>query len=120
LGVVCETTGRYAEAEAAYRKALAGRRRVFGSGQPAVATTEAALGWLLHQRGDSDTALSLLQSACATFRAALGERHPNVARAALRLGGVLTAMGRHAEAIATLEPAVQALRKGPFDVELAT
>ena len=96
--VVTGNAGRYDEAIAAYRDALAScpfdpQRR------PAHrAEIERGLGLALVNAGRSSEALPVLEQARSTLRAAAGEDHPLLSRIDVALGAALSDLDRGAEA----------------------
>ncbi|MBX3464023.1 MAG: serine/threonine protein kinase [Planctomycetes bacterium] len=113
LAVLQQRQGDFGSAEASYRESLARRRSLYGDDHPQVAWAEADLAWLLHEQRRDAEALPLLEHALPTLRQRLGERHLFVSEAMQRLGTVLGACGRHADAEALLGEAVLRFRSLP-------
>jgi serine/threonine-protein kinase len=98
--------GLFAEAEPLARQALILKKELLGDDHPDVATSQNALGWILHQLGKSPEAEPLLREAIAIRRAA-GPRHTlDLARSLNDLGVILTRLDRMAEAESVLVAAL--------------
>jgi tetratricopeptide (TPR) repeat protein/tRNA A-37 threonylcarbamoyl transferase component Bud32 len=92
LARVLEDGQRYAEAEAAYRRAVELSARCYGPGNVRVAVAQAALANLLSRLGREAEARPLLESAIAVERAALGPHHLQLAATLIHYGQLLNAL----------------------------
>jgi CHAT domain-containing protein/tetratricopeptide (TPR) repeat protein len=114
--------GRYAEATAAAREALALRERALGQGHPDTAELLNNLALLLEAQGDYDAAGPLYERALALLEADLGPDHPDVAVGLNNLAGLLFAQGDY-DAARRLHERALAIREaalGPDDPETAS
>jgi CHAT domain-containing protein/tetratricopeptide (TPR) repeat protein len=102
--------GRFAEAIAPARRALAVRRAVQGERHPDYANSLNNLAMLLAAQGDYAAAKPLLEQALAVTQAALGERHPRYATGLNNLALLLQSQGDYAAARPLYEQAL-AVRK---------
>ena len=93
-----ETTGRYAEAEPLYHKALAIEKAALPESHPAIANSLNNLALLLHSTGRYDDAEPLHREALAIRKAALPVGHPAIATSLNNLAGLLDITGRYGEA----------------------
>ncbi len=80
-----------------------------GGGAPGAETLNALAGDVIYV----DAASKLLEQALASALENLGEGHPSVAPAAANLAMVLEALGKSAEAMATIQIAVRAVAGQP-------
>lgn len=85
--------GRYAEAEALARRALAIREEMLGERHPATARSRNDLGDLLRELGDLEGARPHLERALAIRKDVLGIRHPDTAQSLNDLGVLLQELG---------------------------
>ena len=120
LDVASEATGRllnqtglylhgraeFAEAKAAYERALAIDEVAFGPHHPSVARDVNNLGGVLKDLGDLAGARAAFERVLAISEAAFGPTHPKVATAVNNLGGVLRDLGDLAGALAAFERAL--------------
>jgi tetratricopeptide (TPR) repeat protein/tRNA A-37 threonylcarbamoyl transferase component Bud32 len=97
-GAWLQGAGRYAEAEAEFRGALALLERWRGVDHPESATARSNLGAALNGQGREAEAEKEHRAVLATRIIALGEHHPDVASSRNNLGNALDAQGKHAEA----------------------
>jgi len=121
LGVIYKFQGRYADAEAVYRRAL----RIVESGEGApdsLATLMHNLGGLAHARGDFAAGEPLARRAVELREAAHGRNHPAVAADIEAWGALLEGLDQlphaeraYAEALATFESTL-----GPDSLEAAS
>jgi tetratricopeptide (TPR) repeat protein len=95
-GMTTYEQGRYGEAEAALREAVAAAER-FGADDPRVAAGLNALANVYVRDGRSDQAEVLYRRALRIREAALGPNHPDVATIVNNLAGLATLEGRFAE-----------------------
>jgi tetratricopeptide (TPR) repeat protein len=98
LGVVYKYAGDFGTAEASYRRALAALDRLTGTDPVFEAGLLHNLGGLAHSRGEPDAGILHAERGVAVRVAALGERHPDVARDLNALGALYHQAGRLAEA----------------------
>jgi tetratricopeptide (TPR) repeat protein len=98
IGGVRETEGRYAEAEATQRQAIAIAQKALGPNHPDTVRETAYLGWTLVQQGKYDEALTLLERAAATQLAMLGPRHVDYAETLSAAGTACERRGDHQKA----------------------
>jgi len=116
IGGVYQTLGRYGEAEAMYRGALANRRKFFGREHRKVAVSLADLGFLHRLQGKNSDAEAVFREALAMQRKLLGDKHPDVTRSLANLSIELWRQGKAAEA-ETLSREALANRKNLFGSE---
>lgn len=84
------------------------------TGEPAIqAELYQTLGGIYHKRGAFDRADTLLTAALAMRRAALGPRHPDVARGQVALGLLRADQSRLEEAERMVREALESIRVGP-------
>ena len=80
LGNVQWQQGHYDEAERSLRDALQRQRQLFGAVHGEIARTLQLLAWVVDERGDLNSALSLMQEAVTMQRALRGAQpHPDLA-----------------------------------------
>ena len=77
LARVLQSRGKYSEAEALNRRALAGYEKELGSSHPSTLTSAYFLAHLLHTRGEHIESLQLYDRAVRGYIQALGSTHPN-------------------------------------------
>ncbi|HEY8924387.1 MAG TPA: tetratricopeptide repeat protein [Polyangia bacterium] len=121
LGVIYKFQGRFADAEAAYQRALR-IVEVDGSVPDPLATLMHNLGGLAHSRGDFAAGEPLARRAVELRESLYGRRHPSVAADIEAWGALLEGLGRlpeaeqaYAEALATFESTL-----GPDSLEAAS
>jgi tetratricopeptide (TPR) repeat protein len=112
----------FAQAKAAFERALRIFERVLGPEHPNVATLVNNLGNVLQALGDHAGAKAAYERALRIDEAVYGPEHPNVARDVNNLGNVLQALGDHAGAKAAFERALRIDEAvyGPEHPEVAT
>ena len=98
LGLLLESEGDLADAEAMYRRSADAHREALGDGHPATAAVLANVAGLLALRGESAAAARLLEQSLAVIGAAYGPDHDDTARLRNRLGEVFETLGRFDEA----------------------
>ncbi len=113
LGVVHEAAGRYDEAEAAYREAMALHTAERGEEHPLTAMTRSSLANLHHRRGAYAEALAGHRQAFSVLERWHGPEHPEATTALMGVGIDLVATGEFDAAQETLER-VLTLRERPF------
>jgi tetratricopeptide (TPR) repeat protein len=99
--------GRYDEAEALHRRALAIRRKTLGEDHPNVALSLGGLGTVAHQRGRYAEAVELHQQALAIIEAKKEGAERYLGDILVGLGKALVEQGRFGEARADLERAMK-------------
>ncbi|MBN2170535.1 MAG: serine/threonine protein kinase [Candidatus Krumholzibacteriota bacterium] len=103
---------RYAEAEPAYRRALAIRQDKLGERRDLIASTQLGLGRLLHETGRHEEAAAHCRDATMAFRETLPSSDPRVVSAENQWGACLADLRRFAEAEPLLLDSWQCLREG--------
>ena len=98
LAVLYKATGRYAEAEPFYSRALALRRQVLGERHPHTFHSLSNLALLYKDTGRYAEAEPLLAQALGFSREVLGELHPDTLDSMNNLAGLYQDTGRYAEA----------------------
>ena len=111
LAVLYKSTGRYAEAEPLYMKALEIRRKALGEEHPSTATSYNNLAGLYESTGRYAEAEPLYKKALEIYRQALGEEHPSTATPYHNLAGLYYSTGRYAEAEPLMQKALEIKRK---------
>jgi tetratricopeptide (TPR) repeat protein/tRNA A-37 threonylcarbamoyl transferase component Bud32 len=106
-GAMLRGLGRYAEAEAAHRRALALRIAAFGEDDFRVGAARTNLGLVLYDLGDYTGAVEEHARALEIWRQALGDEHPRVATARGNLGNALEQAGRHDDAVTELRASLE-------------
>jgi len=106
LGYHLKMLAAYAEARAAYERALAIWEETLGPEHPNVASAVNNLGVVLKDLGDLAGARAAVERALAIDEAVFGAEHPNVATDVNNLGLVLQALGDLAGARAAYERAL--------------
>jgi tetratricopeptide (TPR) repeat protein len=92
-GLYLRERAEFAEAKAAFERALTIVEAIFGPDHLEVATRVNNLGGVLHDMGDLDKARAAYERALAIDKATFGPDHPNVARDVNNLGSVLQGLG---------------------------
>ena len=103
---------RLTKAEEAYREALALGREALGSTHPDVAFALLGLGLTCQDLGKLDEAEEAIREAWTIRRDKLGAAHSRAVEARRRLAGVEKDQGRIADALTTLDGAVEDARAG--------
>jgi CHAT domain-containing protein/Tfp pilus assembly protein PilF len=98
--------GKYAEAAAAARRALAIHKQVLGERHPDTVSSLNGLAFLLQAQGDHAGARPLFEQALAIRKQVLGERHPSTALSLNNLASLLEAQGDRAGARPLYEQAL--------------
>jgi non-specific serine/threonine protein kinase/serine/threonine-protein kinase len=98
LGSLERDLGNYERAEELMRKALDIMRETYGHDHPRVLYNEAFLAWVLHLRGRSEEAATMLQGVLDSQRAQGAAKYLDTATTIWRLGSVLEKLGRFEEA----------------------
>ena len=101
----------YAQAQAAFERALRMAEAAFGPEHPEVATAVNNLGNVLQDLGDLPGARACYERALRIDEAAYGPEHPNVATDVNNLGSVLQDLGDLPGARAAFERALRILRR---------
>jgi tetratricopeptide (TPR) repeat protein len=116
LGVVYKYAGRFDEAEAAYRQALA----VLGADHPEVADDLNALGALYQLAGRFDDAARVYEQSLGIFEASYGADHFEVAMVCGNQAALASESGDHARAeqLGLRSLAILEATLGPDDVEV--
>lgn len=89
MGVLLSKQGRLDEAEALYREALGGNRRVLGDEHPSTLRVVSYMGLLYQRRGKLDEAEALFREALEARRLVLGDEHPETLNSICNLGELL-------------------------------
>jgi tetratricopeptide (TPR) repeat protein len=98
--------GRYAEAEAGFRRALSLQEGLYGESSPGVASTLHSLALLCVRTGRLEEAKSWNRRALEIQRSLYGPQHPSVANSLNVLSEVLRNEGRQREAASALQEAI--------------
>jgi tetratricopeptide (TPR) repeat protein/predicted Ser/Thr protein kinase len=119
--VLLRQEGKYEDALAQHRRALAIQERVLGPEHLDVATSLSNLSIVLVHQGKYEEALAQVQHALAIEEAALGATHPNLSLALHTIGSILGRQGKYQEALPYLQRAlaVRELALGPEHPSLA-
>jgi tetratricopeptide (TPR) repeat protein/predicted Ser/Thr protein kinase len=99
IGVLYDDEGKYDEALAAHRRALAIREKLLGPEHPQVAGSLNNLGDTLDDQGKHDEAVPYYRRALAIREATFGPEHPEVGASLNNLGDALAGAGHHEEAL---------------------
>ena len=110
IGAVLHGLGRFEEAEAEHRAAVAILRAALGPEHAKVARAEANVGGALVFQGKLDEAEAVNRSVLAKFQVALGPNHPVTAQTQGNLASILIELGKLDEAEAMLRAATAILR----------
>ena len=115
-GVLLTEDGRYEEALARQREALALRQGYMAADSPMLARSHLQIGATLNSLGRSEEALVEMRLALKIRVFALGEHHPDVAAAHGDLAAVLQGLGRMPEAVQEAQRAIElgTLALGPL------
>lgn len=121
VGFCCKYSGRWAEGERCYRRALRLQERAGDARSDAVATLLHNLGGIEHARGRSQRAAMWARRGLAIRKLLHPARHPAVAADAAALAPILSELGRVAEAEELLLDVVRIYRRSPrwYRYELA-
>ncbi len=112
LALALHEVGRIAEAERLYREALDLDLRIYGPAHGHTTKVRANLALLLHDTGRSDEAESIYRSLLAALESRRGSEEDNERAEVLDgLGLALTAQGKHAEAVRSLEEGARIRRR---------
>jgi CHAT domain-containing protein/tetratricopeptide (TPR) repeat protein len=103
--------GKYAEAEALYKRAVVIREKVLGKDHSGVADYLNNLGLILNDQGKYAEAEGLYNRALAIYDKAQNTRQPLVARTLSNLAGVYTHQGKYSEAEALYKRALEIKEK---------
>ncbi|KAL7274811.1 hypothetical protein RUND412_002265 [Rhizina undulata] len=87
------------EAQSMYRKALAGKEKVFGSEDPSTLETMNNLANVLGDQGQSDKALELYRKSLAGKEKALGENHRSTLQTVHGIATIFDSNGHYDEAL---------------------
>ncbi len=117
LGAFLLAAGDRERARDALTEALETRLTIFGSEHPYVAFSYVGLGRLAQAEGDLESALELQQAALAVRQATYSRSHRLVRNSAAHTASVLTEMDRAAEAMALLDPVLEASQASGVGVE---
>ncbi len=107
LGVVLKAQGRYAEAEAEYRAAIAGLEQALPGDHAETAKARGNLAAVLHLQGHSAEAATQMRAVVDTLERSLGVLHPEVLSARNNLAVIVLAQGRLPEAEAEFRAVVE-------------
>jgi eukaryotic-like serine/threonine-protein kinase len=97
-------------AERDYRKALSIKTALFGERHGDVAAVQHLLGLLYSKRGNTDSAIVLLDRAVTTMRAIFPQGHQDLAAALMSQGNVLMRGGMQAHGLATMREGLTVAR----------
>src|SRR5208337_598128 len=115
--------GKYAEAEAMHRHALAIVLKALGADHPDTATSYNNLAATLYEQGKHAEAEAMFRRALAIWLKALGEGHPYTAQSYTNLASSLDRQGKHDDALRTWTSAAasyeQARLRGAKGLEAA-
>jgi tetratricopeptide (TPR) repeat protein len=100
LGVMLAKSGRLAEAQTNYEKALDGYRSILPDSHPHIANLENNLGYLLYRRELYEEALPLLADALPKLVITMGEESPTTRQAAINYRRCLEAIEKRKKAAA--------------------
>jgi tetratricopeptide (TPR) repeat protein len=103
--------GNFGEADRFLTEGLSMRRRLFGDGQPDVASSLMMLAILRDAEGQFPDALQLAQTAKGIYAKALSADHWRTAIAESAEGAALSGLGRYPEADAALAHSYEILRQ---------
>jgi eukaryotic-like serine/threonine-protein kinase len=117
-GYILEGEGRYAEAIAAQRRALATKEKVLGPEHPDVLISRLDVALGLQMNGELDEAFAELASLMKVAVRTLGPEHPFLGKPLNNQGEVLNALGRFAEARGAFRRALDVFQKAGSDAEL--
>jgi eukaryotic-like serine/threonine-protein kinase len=104
-GMILQSEGRPAEAEAALRQALAVQERVYGADNPVIDPTLDHLAIALSDQGRDVEALALDERAAQIRDHTYGPDHPRLVLGLVNLSASLMVFGRYDEALAQLRRA---------------
>lgn len=109
LGNALSKQGQHAAARREFQRALPILQRTLGADDQSSLYTAASLADDFAADGRPDSAITLLTAIVARSVAARGAKHVVTARLQLRLGDAYYRAGRHADAIAATQPAIEVL-----------
>jgi CHAT domain-containing protein/tetratricopeptide (TPR) repeat protein len=120
-GVIGIQTGAYGDAESAWQRALAVRRRVLDPDHPDVGRSLTTLGQLYFEIGDQARARPYLEAALQQLEKSRGPEHTDVAMALSNLANSLAVLGMTEEAFALHKRALDIRERalGPDDEAVA-
>jgi tetratricopeptide (TPR) repeat protein len=111
FGALHHKLGRYGQAEALMREALAGWQDAWGWEHQETLLAMAALGGLYRSQGRYDAAEALLAEAVEIARRVLHETHTTIGDCMHRLGAVYLSQGKYDEAELLLDEALETARR---------
>jgi tetratricopeptide (TPR) repeat protein len=106
LGKLLQDEGKFDEALAQHRRALAIREKLLGPEHPYVAKSLNNIANALYGQGKYDEALAQHRRALAIREKALGLDHPDVATSLNNIASALSSQGKYDEALANLRRAL--------------
>jgi tetratricopeptide (TPR) repeat protein len=120
LGWHLHDVAAYRQAQAAYERALAVRRKELGKKHPDTAAVISDLGILFVEQNKYAKARTYLKRSLAIRKKKLGKKHPDTATAFNDLGNLFSAQGKYVKARTYLERALAIRRKALGKKDLAT
>ncbi len=111
LATALHSQGKYAEAEALYRKALRSTRSATVEDRQRTARTRLHLARVLYDRGNPDESEQLYREAFVAYRASFPPGDPNVAHALITFALLLRAQQRFVEAESLFREAYEIYRR---------
>ena len=106
VGGVLRATGRFDDAEKAYRRSLEIREKHDGGDALEVARTLEALGEVLRAQGNLTSAEACLREGLEKLESCRGPKDPEVGGSLINLASLLDQVGRSREALVTIQRAV--------------
>ena len=106
VGGVLRATGRFDDAEKAYRRSLEIREKHGGGDALEVARTLEALGEVLRAQGNLTSAEACLREGLEKLESCRGPRDPEIGGSLINLASLLDQVGRSREALVTIQRAV--------------
>jgi tetratricopeptide (TPR) repeat protein len=110
IGIVLRALGRFAEAEAEHRSAIASWERTLDPDASVIAKSRTNLGLALGRQARYAEAEAEHRAAVAILERTLGATHPDVAKSRNNLAIALQRMGLHDAAVVEYEGAIEATR----------